>query len=210
MTKRYSGRRGMWLALALPLALGACSDRGGAGTDSSATRQQSLADTGALSATAGFVESSPAFTDAGILAMIDEASQSDSIAAALADEKATDPDVKAFAALMMAEHHALRLEGDLLEKRLSITPRLPASDPLAPAAEDEMIALRATPKGPEFDRIYIQKEIVTHQTVRDFAEQARRSTPSGDIRSFIDLMTPVIRRHLDRAQTLRKKLVQTT
>jgi predicted outer membrane protein len=110
----------------------------------------------------------------------------------------------------MAEHHALRLEGDLLEKRLSITPRLPASDPLAPTAEDEMIALRATPKGPEFDRIYIQKEIVTHQTVRDFAEQARRSTPSGDIRSFIDLMTPVIRRHLDRAQTLRKKLVQTT
>jgi putative membrane protein len=207
MTKRYSGRGGMWLALAL--ALGACSNRGRAGADSAAI-QQPLADTAALSATAGFVESSPAFTDAGILAMIDEASQSDSVAAALADEKATDPDVKAFAALMMAEHHALRLEGELLEKRLSITPRLPASDPLAPAAEDEMIALRATSKGPEFDRIYIQKEIVTHQTVRDFAEQARRSTPSGDIRSFIDLMTPVIRRHLDRAQTLRKKLVQTT
>src|SRR5579864_9081899 len=128
MTKRYSRCGATWLALALPLAFGACSGRGRAGSDSAAM-QQPLADTSALSATAGFVESSPAFTDAGILAMIDEASQSDSNAAALADEKATDPDVKAFAALMMAEHHALRLEGDLLEKRLSITPRLPASDP---------------------------------------------------------------------------------
>ncbi len=73
----------MWLALAL--ALGACSNRGRAGADSAAI-QQPLADTAALSATAGFVESSPAFTDAGILAMIDEASQSDSVAAALADE----------------------------------------------------------------------------------------------------------------------------
>jgi predicted outer membrane protein len=110
----------------------------------------------------------------------------------------------------MEDHHVLRTEGDRLAKRLSITPRLPASDPLSPAIDDEMVALRATSKGPEFDRIYIKKEIVTHQAVRDFAEQARRSTPNDEIRDFIDRTAPIISRHLERAEALQKRLALTT
>lgn len=194
------------LALALPLALCACSGRGDEAERDSATRTGALADTAALSATAGFVETSAAFTDAGILAMLDEANQSDSSAAALAIEKATDAEVKAFAAAMMQDHHALRVEGEQLEKQLSLTPRLPAADPLAPALDDEMVALRAAGEGPGFDRAYVEKEAITHQAIMDFAERARRSTPNPQIRAFIDQMTPVLRRHLARALALKNKL----
>jgi putative membrane protein len=198
-----------WTTVAAVLVTGACGDNRSAGR-SGDTAMQQLADTAALSATAGFVELSTALTDAGIVAMLDGAHQSDSVAAALALDKATDSGVRAYATTMMEDHHVLRTEGDRLAKRLSITPRLPASDPLSPVAEDEMIALRAAPKGPEFDRIYIKKEVVTHQAVRDFAEQARRSTPNDQIRGFIDRTTPIISRHLERAEALQKRLALTT
>jgi putative membrane protein len=198
-----------WTMVTVACALAACGDSGSLRAGRNTVTEQ-LADTAALSATAGFVELATALTDAGILAILDEAHQSDSVAAALALDKATDPGVKAFATKMLADHHGLRTEGERLVKRLSITPRLPASDPLAPVTEDEMIALRATPRGSEFDRIYVKKEIVTHQAVRDFAEQARRSTPTEEIRSFIDRTAPVIRRHLDQAESLQKRLATTT
>jgi putative membrane protein len=198
-----------WTMVAVVCAIGACGDGRSVGGSGDTVMQQ-LADTAALSATAGFVELSTALTDAGIIAMLDEAHQSDSVAAALALDKATDSAVRAFATTMMEDHHVLRTEGDRLAKRLSITPRLPASDPLSPVTEDEMIALRATPKGPEFDRIYIKKEVVTHQALRDFAEQARRSTPNDQIRDFIDRTAPIVNRHLERAEALQKRLALTT
>jgi len=205
-SRRTRTRPILVLALALPLALCACSARGDGADRDSATRTGALADTAALSATAGFVETSAAFTDAGILAMLDEANQSDSSAAALAIEKASDAEVKAFAAAMMQDHHALRMKGEQLEKQLSLTPRLPAADPLAPALDDEMVALRAASEGPGFDRAYAEKEAITHQAIMDFAERARRSTPNPQIRDYIDQMTPVLRRHLARALSLKNKL----
>ena len=211
-SRRTRTRPVLVLALALPLALCACSGRGDGAERDSATRTGALADTAALSATAGFVETSAAFTDAGILAMLDEANQSDSSAAALAIEKASDPEVKAFAAAMMQDHHALRVTGEQLERRLSLTPLLPAADPLAPALDDEMLTLRRAGEGPGpgFDRAYAEKEAITHQAIVDFAERARRSTPNPQIRAYIDQMTPVLRRHLARALVLKNKLAPAT
>lgn len=202
---RRTGTR-LVLVVSLPLALGACGAKGDAGNRDAVMGTVGLADTAALSATAGFVETSAAFTDAGIVAMLDEANQSDSSAAALAIEKASDAEVKAFAAAMMQDHHALRMKGEQLEKQLSLTPRLPAADPLAPALDDEMVALRAASEGPGFDRAYVEKEAITHQAIMDFAERARRSTPNPQIRDYIDQMTPVLRRHLARALALKNKL----
>jgi putative membrane protein len=205
-SRRTRTRPAIALALALPLALGACGDKGDGGDRDAATRAGALADTAALSATAGFVETSAAFTDAGIVAMLDEANQADSAAAAIAIDKASDPEVKAFAAAMMQDHHALRLKGEQLEKQLSLTPQLPAADPLAPALDDEMTALRAAGEASGFDRAYVEKELITHQTIIDFAERARRSTPNPQIRAYIDQMTPVLRRHVARALVLKNKL----
>jgi len=165
-----------------------------------------------LPADTGMAGGAPAgaLTDANIVALLDEANKADSAAGALAQKKATDPDVKAFAALMMAEHHVLRTKGQQLVKKLKLTPEPPANDPVQAAAKDEMDALRAAPKGPEFDRAYIDKEVAVHKAVIDLAEQAHGSTQNAELKGLIETAKPYLERHLERAEALQKKLSKPT
>jgi putative membrane protein len=145
-------------------------------------------------------------SDANIVALLDEANMADSASGAYAVTKATSPDVKAFARLMMGEHHALRAQGQQLAQRLNVTPQLPENDPLKPAAEAEMAALKAAPKGQQFDRIYIEQEIGIHRAVLDLAGKAHDAAQNAELKKLIEQAGPVIQKHLDRAQEIQKKL----
>src|SRR3954449_10048 len=123
------------------------------GTD---TSSMASSDTGHMASAGG------GLSDANIVALLDEANMADSASAHYAVTKATSPDVKAFAKLMMGEHHALRAQGLQLAQKLGVTPQLPAGDPLKPAAEAEMAALKGAAKGAAFDRTYIEQEIGVH------------------------------------------------
>ncbi len=149
---------------------------------------------------------STALTDANIVALLDEANQADSAAGMVAATKATDPDVRAFAKLMMSEHHALRVQGQQLAKKLNVTPAAPANDPVQAAAAKEMAALRSAAKGAEFDRTYIDHEIAVHKAVIDLAEQAHAATRQEQLKALIVQAKPVLQKHLDRAQGLQRKL----
>ncbi len=178
----------------------ACSDRPREdtsgrmdGTDTAAVQTGAAATGGGLS-------------DPNIVALLDEANMADSASGAYALGKATDPDVKAFAKLMMGEHHALRAQGQQLAKRLNVTPELPANNPLKPAAESEMAALRAAPKGAQFDRVYIEQEIGIHKAVLDLAGQAHGAAQNAELKKLIEQAKPVIEKHLEQAQRIQKKL----
>jgi putative membrane protein len=145
-------------------------------------------------------------TDANIVALLDEANMADSASGAYALGKATNPDVRAFAKLMIGEHHALRAQGQQLAKKLNVTPEPPANDPLKPAAEAEMAALRAAPKGPTFDRTYIEQEVGMHKAVLDLAEKAHGAAQNPELKRLIEQARPVIEKHLDRAEEIQKKL----
>jgi putative membrane protein len=145
-------------------------------------------------------------SDANIVALLDEANMADSSSGAYALAKATDPDVKAYAKLMMGEHHALRAQGQQLAKKLNVTPELPANDPLKPAAASEMAALRAAPKGAQFDRTYIEQEIGIHKAVLDLAGKAHGAAQNEQLKKLIEQARPVIEKHLARAEEIQKKL----
>jgi putative membrane protein len=145
-------------------------------------------------------------SDANIVALLDEANAADSSAGAYALGKATDPEVKAFAKLMMGEHHALRLQGQQLAERLGVTPAPPAEDPLKPAAESEMAALKAAPKGAQFDRIYIDQEVAAHKLVLDVAGKGHDAAQNEELKKLIEQAKPVIEKHLERAEEIQKKL----
>jgi putative membrane protein len=151
-----------------------------------------------------------ALTDANIVALLDEANMADSASGAYAVTKATSPDVKAFAKLMMGEHHALRAQGQQLAKRLGVTPELPANDPLKPAAESEMAALKGAAKGAAFDRTYIEQEIGIHKAVLDLAGKAHDAAQNEELKKLIEQAGPVIQKHLDRAEEIQKKLGKPT
>lgn len=145
-------------------------------------------------------------TDANIVAVLDAANRADSAGGAVAVKKATRPDVRAYAKLMMGEHHALRVQGQQLAKQLGVEPKPPERDPLAPYVASEMKALQTTPKGAEFDQTYIDNEVTIHQAVLDFANQARVTTQTPQLRELIEKAIPTIRKHLEQAQNIQKQL----
>jgi putative membrane protein len=149
-------------------------------------------------------------SDANIVALLDEANMADSSSGAYALTKATSPDVKAFAKLMMGEHHSLRMQGQQLAKKLGVTPQPPASDPLPAAASAEMEALRAAPKGKQFDQVYIEQEIGIHKAVIDLAGKAKDAAQNEQLRSLIEQASPVIQKHLKQAEAIQKKLGKQT
>jgi len=183
------------------------SDNAAMGSDtSSGAMTTGAADTSSMAAGA----QPAALSDANIVALLDEANMADSALAAYAVTKATNPDVKSFAKLMMGEHHALRAQGQQLAKRLGVTPQMPADDPLKPAADAEMTALKAAAKGADFDRTYIEHEIGIHKAVLDLAGKAHDAAQNEELKKLIEQAGPVIQKHLDHAEEIQKKLGKPT
>lgn len=203
---RYSG---VWMATALILPLAACKDRGSAG-NASGNIDARPADTTAAGASSDTGQMKGELSDANIVALLDEANAADSAAGAYALTKATNPEVKAFAKLMMGEHHALRAAGQQLAKKLGVTPQPPPNDPVKSAAEGEMTALKATPKGAAFDRVYIDQEVAIHKAVLDLAEKAHGAAQNEELKKLIEQAKPVIEKHRDRAEELQEKLGKPT
>ena len=193
-----------WLGIG---TITACKDRGDSGSRSGAVGAPAVADTGMAQPAA---EAAGKLSDPNIVALLDEANKADSAAGAYAVGKAANPEVKAFAKLMMGEHHALRAAGQQLAKKLNVTPQPPADDPLQPAATSEMAALRAAPKGPQFDRTYIDQEVAIHKAVLDLAEKAHDQATNEELKALIEQAKPVIQKHLDRAEEIQKKLSKPT
>jgi putative membrane protein len=184
--------------------LAGCGDRRGDDTSARMESRDTMSartDTAAAGATGA-----GQLSDANIVALLDEANMADSASGAYAVGKATNPDVKAYAKLMMGEHHSLRVQGQQLAKKLNVTPVPPADDPLKPAAASEMAALRAAPKGAQFDRTYIEQEIGIHKAVLDLAEKAHGAAQNEQLKKLIEQAKPVIEKHLDRAEEIQKKL----
>jgi putative membrane protein len=195
----------VWLTV---LSLAACGDR----DRSMADRDTAAAspETGMSADTTGTASTGAALTDANIVALLDEANMADSSAGALAATKATSKQVKDFARLMMSEHHALRKQGQELAKKLNVTPAPPANDPVKPLAESEMTALNSAPKGPEFDRVYIEQEIAAHKAVLDLAKNAEGQAQNEQLKALIEQAKPVIQKHLDQAEAIQGKLGEAT
>lgn len=213
-------RPALSMTLVLALATGACQSRntGAAGTESAArtdtsTSAESAAapvDSGVMSKSSDSTKAAKGLTDATILGMLDGANKADSTGGALASKQATDPEVKAFAKMMMTDHHALRVAGEDLAQKLGITPTPPAKDPVAGYVAAENAALRKAKKGADFDRTYIDNEVTVHQAVLDAANMAKVSASSQELKDLIAKAGPVIQKHLDEAQAIQKKLNSTT
>jgi putative membrane protein len=197
------------VGLILLAATAACqgSSSNVARDQSAAASAENPADTGTAKKTGAPAATPKGLSDSNIVAILDEANKADSAAGALALKKASRADVKAFARRMMSEHHALRAAGQQLAKELNVAPKPPERDPLAGYVRTEAVELQKTPKGPEFDRTYIDHEVSVHQAVLDFANQARVTTQTPQLRELIEKAIPVIRKHLEQAESIQKQII---
>jgi putative membrane protein len=186
------------------LALAACSKKDNSAADTTAASSTTVSgDTSTMAAPAA---SSSSWTDANIVALLDEANAADSAAGAVAATKGTAAAVRDFGKRMMRDHHQLRAQGEALAKKLNVTPAAPSDDPVAPAAQKEMDTLNSTAKGKDFDRAYIDAEVDIHKAVLDLATKAAAQTQTAELKNLIQKAAPVIQGHLDKAESIQKSL----
>lgn len=206
---RYTVMAAAWLGA---LTMGACKGRTNT-ADTGRVETPAATDTSAMAAPADTVKAAATnapLTDPNIVALLDEVNKADSAAGAFALTKAADPGVKAFAKLMMGEHHALRVQGLALAKKLKVTPEPPTDDPVKTAGSAEMDSLRAAGKGAAFDKVYIDQEVAIHKAVLDLADKALGDTQNAELKALIEKAKPTIQKHLDRAEELQKKVGKVT
>ena len=190
-------------ALASAAALVAACSKGEKTSDSArATDSSAVAATAAPAVT----PATPALTDANIVAILDGANAADSAAGSVAAAKATAADVKAFGRDMMRDHHALRVAGLDLAKKLNVTPEAPAGDTSATAASKWKDSLTAMPRGAAWDKAYIDHEVTYHQDVLNTAQTALGAAQNADLKALIQKAAPNIQAHLDHAKQIQSKL----
>src|SRR5215210_5251483 len=146
------------------------------------------------------------WTDANIVALLDEANAADSAAGALAATKGTASAVRDYGRRMARDHHTLRAQGQALAKKLNVTPAPPSDDPVMAAGQKHMDNINATAKGKDFDKAYIDGEVDIHKAVLDIATKGANQTQNTELKNLIQKAAPVIQAHLDLAQSVQKNL----
>ena len=125
-----------FLGLAV-LALAACGKKDNNAADTTAASSTMTTDTSAMTGAASSTSSTGNWSDANIVALLDEANAADSTAGSVAATKGTAAAVRDFARRMERDHHQLRAQGAALAKKLNVTPAAPSDDPVQSMASSE-------------------------------------------------------------------------
>ena len=201
MLSTRSKRAGLALVLGTALVMSACAKKDDAAVDTGViadTTAGVMADTG--------MAATPGLSDANIVYILDGANHLDSMAGSVAATKGTAADVRDYARMMMRDHHILRQSGDSLAKKLGVTPAAPPGDTHAADVEKTMSMLNSAAKGKDFDKAYIDNEVVYHQAVLQTATTAMGAAQNSELKNFIQKAAPNIQAHLDRAKAIQGKM----
>jgi putative membrane protein len=145
------------------------------------------------------------WTDGQILAFAGAASRGEIAEGKLAETKATNPKVKAFARLMVSDHTKMLSEGNSFAKKNNITPDSTKGDvvDLEKGAIDEMKDLQTKPKGNDWDKDFIDKAIDDHKAVLEKLQQAQNATTNPALKELLTKATTKVQDHLQKAQAIK-------
>jgi putative membrane protein len=193
--------RSAGLALGI-LALAACAKKDNNAADTTAASGTAASDTTGMAAPA----SNGAWSDANIVALLDEANMADSASGSIAATKGTSSAVRDYGKQMMRDHHTLRTQGAALAKKLNVTPQAPSDDPLMADAQKNSDNLNSTAKGKDFDKAYIDGEVDMHKKVLETATKGMNQAQNTELKNLIQKAAPLIQAHLDKAESIQKNL----
>lgn len=144
-----------------------------------------------------------AANDAAILGLLDVANAGDLQAGRLAEQKAVDPDVKAFGSRMIIEHKAMQAQSHRVAERLDITPgHSPEAELLARQHVDAMARVKSQ-SGQAFEQAFLLNEILEHERVINALDQAAREARNPELRRLLmEQALPTLQLHLLTARDL--------
>jgi putative membrane protein len=136
--------------------------------------------------------------DSGFVADMMTDSQSEIALAKLAQEKATNPKVKEFAAMMIRDH--TKAGGEL--KALAASAGIDASVH-ADADHDADLSNRlAKLSGAEFDREYMDAMVDNHEKAVNDAEERAEDADNDHVKQWANKTLPTLKQHLELAKQI--------
>ena len=204
-------RYGLLAALASGAMLAACSK----GKESATTDTASAAGAVAANDTANRAvgdSSNPAnasnagqWSPPNVLAFATAANNAEIAEGGLAERKATNPAVKAFARQMVTDHRAMLQEGKSFASKQNITPDTTAqvATDLRNTVKDQMTDLTQKKAGKDWDSDYIDKQIDAHKDVLSKLQDAEKSTTDPQLKAMLTKAIGKVQEHLTKAQDIK-------
>ena len=124
-------------------------------------------------------------------------------AAKIAQTRAKNADVKAFAAMMITDHgkSSAALKKSIADSGQSLTP--PAA--LPQDLQDKLADLNKA-EAADFDRAYMDNQVDAHQNTLDVLQRYANDGDVPQIKAFAAATAPTVQQHLDRARQVRDAL----
>jgi predicted outer membrane protein len=123
-------------------------------------------------------------------------------AGALAQQRAIDAGVLAFAAQMVSEYRAIDLKGAALSWEIQVAPTLPDSS-LLRLQQAESVQLGSLAIGSAFDRLYVAQQVVAHQRTLAIVDSSITRAQNVALRTMLqDQFRPTVAAHLRSALEL--------
>lgn len=160
------------------------------------------------SATAGSNSGSEALNDQQVAAITEAANEGEIAQAKVAQGKARNPRVKAFAAKMITHHGQAK---DKQSKLGLSTAESALSKTLKDEATATLKSLNAAPAGADFDRTYIQTQVQGHQKVLDtINDRLLPSVKDEKLAAYVKEIKPTVEAHLKEAREIEQSLPAAT
>jgi putative membrane protein len=192
------------VSIAAALGLAACSSK----KDATTTDTTALAASSTPATSDSTAAAAPAMTDANIIAKESDGDSAEVAIGQYARTHASDPQVKAYAKLLVDDHGKGLREVHALAKKLSIAPEPPPDDTASQETAHTLQHL-GTLKGHDFDTAFVAHEIEDHKTDIADANKAAAAAQNPEVKQLVEKSLPELQKHLDRAQALAKKLSAT-
>jgi putative membrane protein len=126
----------------------------------------------------------------------------------LAVTKATNPEVKSFAQMMVDDHTKMLADTKALAAKLGIMLDTAAADArrLAGRAREEMRELTEERPGKDWDEDYMEAMVEGHQRVLTRLQDAAKAANPGELRTALEAAAAKVQAHLNRARELKDKI----
>lgn len=140
-----------------------------------------------------------------VYGMMDHIHASDSAVGVLGAVQGSVLAVKDFGRMIMREHRALHRDAERLAAEQGIVARSPL---VAPDQPPSILRERLDAGSPSvgWDRAYLEYAIAVHQSAMENTARALAATKRPETKAFLVKSIPILQKHLDKAQSMRKAM----
>lgn len=144
-------------------------------------------------------------SDAHIVSAVDIINTGEIAEGMVARQRATLPQIRAFANRMVQEHTDMQTQ----DRALAKDPALVAGDTAAVArdmmhqSQADVAALQKQPAGAAFDALYLDHQIKDHQAALDLLNAAKTQARNGEVKNLVTAAIPKVQAHLEAAKAIR-------